>query len=288
MTPQQLRAQAVTVSYGQLSKDPDSFQGTFTKFTGQILQIEQSGSTGIMRLSVTNEGYGIWSPNDVVYVEYNQPTQAVQDDVVTVYGMLNGTQTYTSEANYQISLPDMVACAIGAIPAPASSTSANTNATEQTPSAAVPAAATVSPAQSSTPPGPAYTTPSDAPVSGSGNPPRNSDGTIVQLKITASAEYHNIAFTSQENYTNCSNSLVVISVVGNQQPTFTTYKDNFSAGINLFAGDQHSIAYGSLTDSNGDSLAADINSGMYGSNTAGDWALTCDQGQYALQISTIY
>jgi hypothetical protein len=109
----------------------------------------------------------------------------------------------------------------------------------------------------------------------------------VQLKITASAEYHNIAFTSQENYTNCSNSLTVITVDGNGQPTFTKYTDNFSAGINLFAGDQHSIAYGSLTDSDGDSLAADINSGMYGSNTAGSWALTCDQGQYGLTIDAI-
>jgi hypothetical protein len=118
-------------------------------------------------------------------------------------------------------------------------------------------------------------------------PPRNSDGTIVQLKITASAEYHNIAFTSQENYTNCSNSLTVITVDGNGQPTFTKYTDNFSTGINLFAGDQHSIAYGSLTDGNGDSLAADINSGMYGSNTAGSWGLTCDQGQYGLTINTI-
>lgn len=116
--------------------------------------------------------------------------------------------------------------------------------------------------------------------------PRNPDGTIVQLKITASAKFRSIAFTSQENYTNCSNSLVVITVDGNQQPVFTTYKDNYGS-LNLFTGDQHSIAYGSLINSNGNTLAADINSGMYGSNTAGNWALTCDQGQYGLTINSI-
>lgn len=167
MTPQQLRSQAQTVSYAQLVKDPDSFQGTITKFTGQILQIEQSGDTGVLRLSVTNLGYGVWSPNDVVYVEYNQATGHVQGDVVTVYGMLNGTQTYTSEANYQITLPDLVACAIGAIPAPASSsTSANTSSATQSASAQ----AATAPAQTQTPtPTPTYTTPSGAVVDQSGN-----------------------------------------------------------------------------------------------------------------------
>lgn len=164
MTPQQLRSQAQTVSYAQLIKDPDSYQGTITKFTGQIEQIEQSGDTGIMLLSVTNQGYGIWTDN--VYVEYNQPTQAVEDDVVTVYGMLNGTQTYTSEANYQITIPDLVACAIGAIPASTSSSaSGNTSSTNQADSATTPAPTpTSTPAPTST-----YTTPSGAVVDQNGN-----------------------------------------------------------------------------------------------------------------------
>jgi hypothetical protein len=119
------------------------------------------------------------------------------------------------------------------------------------------------------------------------NPPRNSDGTIVQLKITATAQSRSIAFSSQANYTNCSNGLTVITTDGNGQPTFTKYTDNHSAGLNLFTGDQHSIAYGSLTGGNGDTLSADIISGMYGSNAAGVWGLSCDQGQYSLTINAI-
>ncbi len=119
------------------------------------------------------------------------------------------------------------------------------------------------------------------------NPPRNADGTIRQLEINASAGSGNIAFSSEQNYTNCSNDLTVITVDGNGQPVFTKYTDNYSTGLNLFAGDQHSIAYGSLVDSNGDSLAADIRSGMYESNVAGNWGITCDQGQYQLTINSI-
>ena len=118
-------------------------------------------------------------------------------------------------------------------------------------------------------------------------PPRDSNGVIHQLKINASVESRKIAFTSGENYTNCSNDLTVITIGDNQQPVFTLYKDNFSAGMNLFTGDQHSIAYGSLTNDSGDTLVADIVSGKYGSNAAGTWGLTCDQGNYSFTISKI-
>lgn len=107
-----LAKQAEKVDYKQLSKDPDSFQGKISTFKGQILQIQQSGNEGILRLSVTNEGYGIWSLNDVIYVTYHQPTQAVQDDVVTIMGKLTGSQTYTSQANYQITVPSMDVCSV--------------------------------------------------------------------------------------------------------------------------------------------------------------------------------
>jgi hypothetical protein len=36
----------------------------------------------------------------------------VQDDVVNVYGPLTGSQTYTSQANFQITVPSMMGCVI--------------------------------------------------------------------------------------------------------------------------------------------------------------------------------
>ena len=109
---QTLKKEAQKISYKQLTKDPNSFMGKTASFTGQILEIQQSGDTGILRLSVTNLGYGIWDPNDVIYVTYNKATQAVQDDIVTVTGTLTGTETYTSQANYQITIPSMNICSV--------------------------------------------------------------------------------------------------------------------------------------------------------------------------------
>ena len=78
----------------------------------KFLKSSKSGDPGILRLSVTNLGYGIWDPNDVIYVTYNKATQAVQDDIVTVTGTLTGTETYTSQANYQITIPSMNICSV--------------------------------------------------------------------------------------------------------------------------------------------------------------------------------
>lgn len=103
--------QEKSVDYKQLAKDPGSFDGTVTTFTGQIVQIQQSGNQGIIRLAVTKTDYG-WNSSDIVYVTYNQPTQAVQDDIVTVTGPLTGSETYTSEANYQITVPSMNVCSV--------------------------------------------------------------------------------------------------------------------------------------------------------------------------------
>jgi hypothetical protein len=98
-------------SYKELSKDPDKFKGVYAKYTGQIAQIQegQNGS-GIIRLNITKNEYGSW--NDTIYVSYSQSNDAVQDDIITVYGIITGIVTYTSQANYNITLPGLDAMAI--------------------------------------------------------------------------------------------------------------------------------------------------------------------------------
>ncbi|MGC9968434.1 MAG: hypothetical protein ABSC29_01725 [Minisyncoccia bacterium] len=107
-----LQQQAQTIDYKQLEKDPGSFNGTIAEFTGQILQIQQSDSQGIIRLAVDKLFGDAWNPGDVVYVSYQGSTNAVQGDIVNVYGPLTGSQTYTSQANFHITVPSMTGCVI--------------------------------------------------------------------------------------------------------------------------------------------------------------------------------
>lgn len=106
-----LKNQATTVNFKELDKNPDSFKGKKVKFTGQVLQIQETDNYGIIRLAVTEESYG-WSISDIVYVEYQNRTDAVKDDVVAVYGQLTGSKTYESQARFNITIPSMTACII--------------------------------------------------------------------------------------------------------------------------------------------------------------------------------
>jgi hypothetical protein len=69
--------------------------------------MEDDGYT-VIRLSVTQDSFG-WSSDNIVFVTYVGETKYVKNDVVTVYGSLNGSKTYESEAGYQITIPSMEA-----------------------------------------------------------------------------------------------------------------------------------------------------------------------------------
>lgn len=99
------------IDYKELVKNPDSFHSYRSTFSGQVMQIQEANGVGFMRLAVTKDEFG-WSPSDVILVDYQGHTDAVQDDVVTVAGTMEGSQTYTSQANFQITVPLMYACLI--------------------------------------------------------------------------------------------------------------------------------------------------------------------------------
>ncbi len=99
------------IDYKELSKNPDTFKSNQTTFMGQVIQIQESNGVGFMRLAVDKDSFG-WNTSDIVLVDYQGHTDAVENDVVTVGGIMEGSQTYTSQANFQITVPLMYACSI--------------------------------------------------------------------------------------------------------------------------------------------------------------------------------
>jgi multidrug efflux pump subunit AcrA (membrane-fusion protein) len=100
------KGSATSISYGALLKDSSPFVGKHVSFRGQILQIQQDGSNGgIMLLSVTDQGYGLWTDN--VWVDYNNSTSANENDVITVYGTITGTKSYDTQNGGNTYVPQM-------------------------------------------------------------------------------------------------------------------------------------------------------------------------------------
>lgn len=97
---------AKAIPYKELLKDAGPYKGTRAVFRGQILQIQQDGRYGgIMLLSVTDEGYGIWDDN--VWIDYDDPISANEGDIVTVYGKITGQKSYETQAGGETYVPRM-------------------------------------------------------------------------------------------------------------------------------------------------------------------------------------
>ncbi|SCA96769.1 Uncharacterized protein BWINRA5_00084 [Bacillus mycoides] len=99
---------AKELSYAELKKNPNGHKGEMVKYTGEIVQIIESGGSTDIRLAVTKRSYG-YNTNDIVYVTFDKPTEFVEKDIVTVTGNIEGSYSYTSQAGWNISLPLMKA-----------------------------------------------------------------------------------------------------------------------------------------------------------------------------------
>ena len=89
------------IPYKKLSKNSDKFYGNRTVVSGKVVQIMEEDDGGIIRLA-TNGEY-----DDIVAVIYSGSNDIVEDDYVTVYGYVMKDYSYTSQANYQITIPSI-------------------------------------------------------------------------------------------------------------------------------------------------------------------------------------
>jgi len=93
------------IAYKQLKKNPDKYAGERYKAHGQILQIMEGFGQTEMRIAVTKDSWGYWNYDDVIYVTYEGTTDFVEEDVVTIYGEITGSYSYTSIAGWEITVP---------------------------------------------------------------------------------------------------------------------------------------------------------------------------------------
>lgn len=102
------KANAKTIDYPQLKKNPDRYKGEYVKYTGKIIQILEGKDITNIRLAVTETEFG-YDYDDEIFIEYDGYTDYVDEDIITVYGEIYGTYTYVSQAGYNISLPGLIA-----------------------------------------------------------------------------------------------------------------------------------------------------------------------------------
>ena len=98
-------------SYKEISRNPDSYKGKWAKFTGEVVQVMDDYDETILRVNVTKDEYDFYE--DTLYVYYNKSNKGnnriLEDDIITMYGQLNGITTYETVMSSEVSLPALKA-----------------------------------------------------------------------------------------------------------------------------------------------------------------------------------
>ncbi|OQB11612.1 MAG: hypothetical protein BWY15_02439 [Firmicutes bacterium ADurb.Bin193] len=71
----------------------------------------EQGLNVALRIDVTQGEYDLWS--DTIFVEYTrksaEESRILENDIVTIYGTMNGLKTYQSVLGNQVTVPCIVA-----------------------------------------------------------------------------------------------------------------------------------------------------------------------------------
>jgi hypothetical protein len=94
------------ITYEQLKKNADKYEGEPWAFAGKVFQIQESGEHTFALISLDTWG------NKIVAVKANFTTDFVEKDQVYVVGYLAGDYSYTSVAQWSLTVPAMDARAI--------------------------------------------------------------------------------------------------------------------------------------------------------------------------------
>jgi len=90
------------ITYDQLARTPDDFEGQKVKFAGEVAQVIEGDDFVQLRLAV-NDDYDC-----MLFVQYDKSivsSRVLEDDWITIYGTSMGTITYESTMGGEITIP---------------------------------------------------------------------------------------------------------------------------------------------------------------------------------------
>ena len=100
------------IAYKELARNPDTYNGTNVIFTGQVIQVQESGDLVNLRVNVTKNTYGY---EDTVMIQYDKSIisgRVLDDDVITFSGMSMGLLTYKTVMGAEMTIPQVLATTV--------------------------------------------------------------------------------------------------------------------------------------------------------------------------------
>lgn len=93
------------ITYNQLARTPDEYEGEKVKFSGKVLQFSEGWLYDVVRLAVGG------NYDNVLYLtvpkSITEDERILEDDYVTIYGVSEGIETYTTVMGASMSIPSV-------------------------------------------------------------------------------------------------------------------------------------------------------------------------------------
>ena len=103
----ELNRRASTVTFAQLARNPNTYEGILVQVRGKVTQIIGSGSRRVeLLIAITPERIGnttFW--DDPIYVRAERTPNLLEDDIVVVYGRAQGLYSYRTVLGAERTVP---------------------------------------------------------------------------------------------------------------------------------------------------------------------------------------
>ena len=97
------------LKYKDVLRNPSNYKGKKAYWFGKIVQVvDKSSYSSIFRIDVTCEKYSYSSGyfcDDTIYVIYRGEKSFIEDDMVKMWGTMDGTETYTTVLGASVTVP---------------------------------------------------------------------------------------------------------------------------------------------------------------------------------------
>ena len=95
-----------TYTFKEIARNPNSYKGKRAKITGEVIQVQQDGNEVVLRVNMTKQD-GYYTDTIMAGYAYSNENEdrILEDDIVTIYGELYGTITYTSVMGAEVTVP---------------------------------------------------------------------------------------------------------------------------------------------------------------------------------------
>jgi hypothetical protein len=100
-TPEQFKVSCIVVSYDELLRYPEKYDGERINIKGYVVQ---TTNYGFLHINMTEDGYGFSDDRTVIYPPEDSP-RIIEDDIINVWGFGGGVETYTTVLGSEKTIP---------------------------------------------------------------------------------------------------------------------------------------------------------------------------------------